>query len=290
MSDANTYSGNQGLGIGSLIGEAYSLTFRNILPLLAIFILPVVVMGVLGYFMFGNIALQAMTDPTAVEAMIQENMTQLLVMYVIFVIVMMVMFSFVYAAGISAFFDAKMGRGINLGRAFGLGFSRCIQLIVASIVLGLLVGIVFGIIGGVLMAAAAAIAPELAIVASIVIIVMSIYLYGLIAPFGAVVVVENRWVSAIGRTFGLTKGYRWPIIGLIIVFMLSLIVVYLLIALIGYVATLLGMVGVVIAMIVGLIGMVVIYGSGIAMISLLYARLREIKEGASLEAVADVFS
>jgi hypothetical protein len=56
----------------------------------------------------------------------------------------------------------------------------------------------------------------------LLIFVPGLYLFGRLAPFPAVLVAENRRnpFDAIGRTFALTKGHGWAILGIIIVIMI----------------------------------------------------------------------
>ena len=111
-----------------------------------------------------------------------------------------------------------------------------------------------------------------------------------VGAVGATVVVERLWFAAFSRTAQLTKGYRWWIVLLLILFALAMIVVYLAMFLVAWlVGQVGGTVAAVLLGIVGFVGMVIILGTGIALVALLYARLREIKEGTTLESLADVF-
>ena len=117
-----------------------------------------------------------------------------------------------------------------------------------------------------------------------------LYIIGLTAPLATVTVVENRWLSAIMRTIGLTKGFRWPIIGTILLFGLSSILISIPMTLIAGLASSIGTVGVVIGLVVYLLGSVIIYGATFAVVTLIYLRLREIKEGTSADNLAEIFS
>jgi len=56
----------------------------------------------------------------------------------------------------------------------------------------------------------------------VLLFVPGLYLFGRLAPFPAVLVAENRRnpFDAIGRTFALTKGHGWAILGIIVVVMI----------------------------------------------------------------------
>lgn len=289
MTDTMNPRPGDSLGIGGIIGDSFSLTFKNFFGMLALIILPLVVMAGSGYLLLGDFFIASMVDPLAAQTAMADP--GFLVKYILWIVLMVLAFSFFYAGAIKLIFDAKSGGRGSIGAAISAGLSGMTRLFVMSLVLGIVVSVVFGILGGVVGALIAAVqAPALGIIFGILVAVGVLWLYGLIAPFGAIVVVEKMWFGAIGRSFALTKGYRWPIVGCIVVFFLALIVVYLGIVLVGYVATLLGTIGIVLMVILGLVGSIVIYGSGVAVFTLIYLRLREIKEGTSIRSLADVFS
>jgi hypothetical protein len=61
----------------------------------------------------------------------------------------------------------------------------------------------------------------------LLLIVPGLYLFGRLAPLGAVIVAENRRnpIDAIARTFQLTKGKGWAILGLLIVIGIAAVIV-----------------------------------------------------------------
>lgn len=287
MSDTSTSGGGQSLGIGAIISESFSLSLGNFVPLLAIFVLPVIILVVVGALMFGSVFMTAMTDPVALENYIAANMTQFFVLYGLFIVIAIFVFSFVFAACIKVFSDVKTGEGVSIASAFRTGMSRAVQLFIMSLVLGILLGIVVGIIAAILGFVAGAIGIPL--LAALILIPIALYIYAVFSPFAPIVVVENQWFGAIGRSVGLTAGYRWPIVGLLLLLFLVMLVVGLVAGLAIGVLSLLGTVGAVIGMIINLLMTVVIYGVGIACVTLTYSRLREIKEGTTLGAIGDVF-
>lgn len=289
MSDTTGPGAGQSLGIGSIISESFSLAFSNFFKLLAIIIIPYIVMAIAGYLLMGDLFNpQVMMDPNAQAALFADP--TFLVMYILFIVITVFISSFMIAAATKIIYDAKTGGSGSLGAAFSVGFSRAVQLFVSMLVLYIGMVIVFAILGGILGAIIGVTQiPALGIVGGILLFVAILWVMGAILPFTAVVVLENRWISAIGRSFSLTKGYRWANVLLVVLFFLVLIVFYIVVALVGYVALLIGIVGVIITAIVGIAAMVVIMGAMTGMYTLDYARLREIKEGAGLGAIGDVF-
>lgn len=272
------------LGVGAVLGEAYKIVFRNFLSLLAVMAAPFLAIIIVGAVIFGAAFLQTSSDPEAFQSMMEGNPETFWMLYGVFMIFAMFLGSFMYAALIQAIFDAKSGSGVRIGKALRTGVSRCVQLFVNSIVLWLLIAIGIGVVVGLLAVVG------LPTVAAVIVGVLMIYLIGLTAPFATVTVVENLWLSSIARTIRLTKGYRWPIIGLFILYLLTAILVSVPITLLSVGANMAGTIGMVVGVIVQLLGSVVIYGSGFAVMTLIYVRLREIKEGTSAESLVEIFS
>ncbi|MEM7060656.1 MAG: hypothetical protein AAF557_24000 [Pseudomonadota bacterium] len=289
MSDTTASGATQSLGIGSIISESFSLSFANFFKLLAVIIIPYILMGVAGFLLLGSmLSPDMLSDQVALEQVMADP--TFLVMYFLFLVIMVFISSFMIAAATKVIFDAKTGGSGSLGAAFSVGFSRAVQLFVTMLVLYIGIVIVFAIFGAIFgVLAGATGVGAIGIVAMIAIVVAALWVMGAIMPFTAVVVLENRWVSAIGRSFSLTKGYRWWNVLLVVLFSLVLIVFYIVVALVGGVATMLGTVGFVLAAIVAVVAMVIIVGAMTGMYTLDYARLREIKEGTSLGAIGDVF-
>ncbi|MEM9139050.1 MAG: hypothetical protein AAGB15_04410 [Pseudomonadota bacterium] len=282
MSETASSGPGQSLGIGSIVSDSFALTFQHFFAMLLIMIVPLALLGGLGYLLFGEMVSTAMIDPTAVERQVAADPQGILINYGVMIVVMVLALSFVYAAIISLVFDAKGGRRVSIGSAISVGLSRSVPLFVMSMVVGVLVAVVIGVVVGL-------IASAVPLLGGVVALFLGFWVYGLILPFPAAVVVERLWFGALGRSIHLTAGYRWPIVLLFIVFALALLVVQLLVALLSVVGGMLGIVGAVITAVVFVSGIVIIYGAGAGMIALVYARLREIKEGTSMDVMADVF-
>ena len=102
---------------------------------------------------------------------------------------------------------------------------------------------------------------------------------------------HRQWSSkgagfgGLGRSVRLTKGYRWPIIGILVLIGICLI----LISLAG--GTVIALIGgsVIISASIFAVMTAMLTGLGGIVIALIYARLREIKEGVSVDEIASVF-
>lgn len=278
------------LGIGAMISDAFTLSFANIAKVFAVMVVPVLLMVAATFALLGSLFFdpEAMTNPDVLQQRMESP--GFWAAYAVAILVSVLLYSFIIAAVIQIVFDAKAGGNSGLGKAFSVGFARALQVfaIMAGFYIGLAIafGILFGIVGVVAVGAGMTVlGPVLGLAG----FVLFIWVMGAILPLLAIVVIENRWISSIGRSMSLTAGYRWPNVLLMILFMLATLVVYLIMALASVVAGMLGVVGMVIGFVIGLIGMVIVIGSGMALVTLDYVRLREIKEGTSLGTLADVF-
>ena len=209
MSDTSAPGSGQSLGIGQIISESFSLAFSNFFKLLAVIIVPYVIMGIAAYLLIGQMFDPAvLTDPFAMNQLMADP--GFLAMYILFLVISLFITSFMLAAGIKLFFDAKTSGAGNLGAAFSVGFSRAVQLFVAMLVLYLILVVGALVLGAIMGAVVAMIqVPAVGIVLGIGLAVVMLWFMGVILPFSAIPVLENRWVSAIGRTrFWKIAGFR----------------------------------------------------------------------------------
>ena len=122
---------------------------------------------------------------------------------------------------------------------------------------------------------------------------MAVHLFPSLAVPRRAAVIERIGFGAWSRSIALTKEYRWPIVGLFIIFVILTLVIGGVLATVGIVAAAgLGLGGVMGAIALGVVmslltGMVNAIG-GIT-VALTYARLREIKEGVDIDQIAAVF-
>jgi hypothetical protein len=127
--------------------------------------------------------------------------------------------------------------------------------------------------------------------ATLFLILPGLWVYAVFSVFVPAIVLEGAGFGALGRSAELTKGYRWPIVGLGIVLFAVIIVVSVFLGIVlglplalfapsagqdpSFVFTLL-------TLIVNALGSAVGNGFGALIVTLLYARLREIKEDVTL--------
>ena len=207
----------------------------------------------------------------------------LVVTIVLFLLVFAVYFLMI-AMIVRLSYDARIGHEIRIGSYFSSAISSIVPIFLTSIVMWLcMVGIMFVVaIGGALLGTIGT------VIFSIAGLIGATFLYVIWIAAVPSIVVEKQGVSSLARSMELTSGYRWQCLGSIVIMFLSILGLSLV----------LGIVQVAFAAILGEIGggIISLLSSGLALaltgifIALIYARLREIKEGTSVESLAEIFA
>lgn len=255
MTDVQTGSLKQPLGVGSIISETFSILFGNFLKVLLLSVLPTVAgLALLGATIGWDAAL-GNPDPAAFAA--GGWMIIFLPILVGFIIS-----SLTTALLVQLAYDAKLKRSIDIGSYWGPAIRSLFPVIVLSLISGILVGL-----------------------ASILLIVPGLWLYAVLSVIVPAIVIERAGFGAMGRSAALTKEYRWPILGALIVIIIIALIIGGIIGFLGAFSTGGYLFG-------GLFEIVingVSYGFGGILVALIYARLREIKEGVGVDQIAAVF-
>ncbi len=202
------------------------------------------------------------TEPEDPTAMLNA-MTDPIALFLTFVLPLII-YGFSTALIVCAAYDAKLGRPARLGGYFAIALKRALPILLISILFGIIVGIGF-----------------------MLFIIPGLYLAAMFSVAVVVTILEPGWSGALGRSKQLTKEYRWPIVGVLLLLYIVLILLQ----------TALAFISVSLFSINAMLGTVVFAATnaiGTALLSigfvLIYARLREIKEGVSVDSLADVFS
>ncbi|WP_346906476.1 hypothetical protein [uncultured Roseibium sp.] len=245
------------LGIGSLIGETCSIYARYFLPITIV------------AFVFGAIGLAISIPIVGFDSAIGIKQPQVADLGILIVsysstVVKIAIGSFATALLLQLAYDAKLGRPIQFGRYFGPALSAIVPLVILSLVqsISFTIGLVFLIVPG-------------------------LWIYAVFSVMDPAVVIERAGFRGLHRSASLTKNYRWLLVGL---FALMLILIFSL----DFAATFLAKIIVPAAgMATGLILIAALNALGkgfaIVLITLIYARLREIKEGVSVHQITSVF-
>lgn len=257
MTDAVNSGAHTPFGVGSVVGDSFSILFSK---------LPVV--ALLGFIpaLFDVILTNSMNlDTTAsLEPGAEFDTAGFVGRFGVAFLFSLVMMSIITATLVQFSYDAKLGRSAQIGRYFSTAIRNLPAIIVLSIVASILYAIGF-----------------------MLLIIPGIWLYAVFSMLVPVIVIEGAGFGALGRSAELTKGYRWPIIGALFLiflclFLFGFVTAFILAAISG--GSLFGL-GVLLETIINAIS----YGLASIAIAMIFARLKEIKEGVSVSDLVDVF-
>jgi len=248
------------LGILRVLGESLSLFFRRFPLFFMIAVIPALLLALIGVWISPPEFQTATPEGLGVawEYDTAPGIVLMLVNMIVFVLVM----------GLTtlAAYDGLSGRPLRLP----VYLSRCLAALPAIVLLGLafylmmVVGLLFFVLPG-------------------------LYIAARYMVFVPAILIDRAGFSGLSRAAALTQGYRWPIVGGLVLMML----VYVALSM----ATL-PLIGLVAEGVLGVLGFSVLEAALSAIINafsavftaLLYARLREIKEGLGLRDLAEVFA
>lgn len=259
MTDASLGQPRVPLGVGAIIGESFSILFGHFVQVIIIGFVPTLIGFLISGLLTGfNVALgleaQDFSGPGSAVASVFS------------IVINMVVYSITTALLVQLAYDAKLSRPIRIVRYLGPAISVVVPLAIMTIAVTILVGIGF-----------------------MLLIVPGLWVYAVFAVIAPVIVIERVGFGAMGRSRLLTKEYRWPIVGaLILALILSMIISFVALFAVGIIASF-GSIGLVLGVI--LFAGLSTLGAGYMsiLLALVYARLREIKEGVNVDQIASVF-
>ncbi|MEJ8561935.1 hypothetical protein QTO30_12405 [Yoonia sp. GPGPB17] len=250
------------LGVGGIISNSFSILFRNLVAVMIVAFIPSLI-GLLFSVATNGVGLTlgvATSEPLAVGSP---------AMIVIGVIIQLALQGLTIALLVQLAYDAKLGQPITPIAYIAPAIKAIVPIIVLSLVIGILAGIGFALL-----------------------IIPGLYIYAVFCVTTPAIMIERAGFAGMGRSAALTKEYRWPVVGVLILLGictigLSIVMTFL----VGMIVPIIGLnaagygVGILLfALVNGLT-----YGlSGIGA-ALIYARLRDIKEGVSVDKLAAVF-
>ena len=247
------------LGVGQIVGESFSLLFSRIGVFFLLAFIPTLLSFAISTTFFGTGMYTGDGDPTAML-----NAMSSPVGIFVLVVLPMIIYGLSTALIVCAAYDAKLGRPARIGQYFTIALTRVVPVTLVSIIVGIIVGIGF-----------------------MLLVIPGLYLAALFSVAIVVVVLESQWFGSLGRSMQLTQGYRWPILGTLILLYLVVLILNLILGLFSVI--LFGaspVIGIIVYSAVGSIGSALL---AIGFV-LIYARLRELKEGVSVDSLVEVFS
>jgi hypothetical protein len=255
MTDIPIGSGEQKLGVGEILGDAFSIMFGNFFKVLLLSLVPMIVFIGFAAVIFIPMVLNG-TEPDG---------ALFIAAIVAIVLVFLIATYFTSALTVRLAYDAKTGQPLRLGSYFASTFAVLGPLLVCTLITGIAILIGFALF-----------------------IVPGLYLMAMWVCVTPAIVLEGAGLGSISRSADLTRGYRWACVGALLLMFLCLFGFGIAMNIIEAILT--AIAGDIVAGLVSLLlnGVTVAF-SGIFG-ALVYARLREIKEGTSVEQLAEVFS
>ena len=266
-------------GVGRIVSESFSLFFSRFGTFFILALVPQVVVGLiqllLGWDVFSQLraTMEMMQNPAAFDPEAAGALGGMFSFSAIGNQILALVASGVATALlVLAAYDAKTGHPPRIGTYVSIMMSRLVPVIAVAFIVGLAVGI-----------------------GAIFLIIPGLWLLGVLSCAVVVTVLESKGIGeSLSRSAELTQEYRWPIVGTLVIVILLVsiavaIVTGLLLSIVGGMLLSMGFVGALLGvLILALLGA---FTSGItaAAYTLIYARLREIKEGVGIDSLQDVF-
>ncbi|MEM6489637.1 MAG: hypothetical protein AAF677_15435 [Pseudomonadota bacterium] len=257
MTDANASPASiapPALGVGALVGDSFRVYGQCFVPATLATLVPQLFLTLVSVALLGA---SVTADPSTM------NPDTVLASSGLLSILTVVIGGISTAVVTRIVFDTKTGRTADLGAAVQSALPRLLPIIVLSFAVGVLVVLGFALF-----------------------IVPGLWLFGVYAVYAQAIVVEKADWKAMGRSSALTLGYRWPIVGLLLVMLLILVAAAVLLGVISLAFYALNdLLGVLAETVLGSVPMALFSVAPV----LLYARLCEIKEGRGNVDLAKVF-
>ena len=260
MSDTTSLRPKAALGVGSIVGESFSILMRHFVKVMILAVIPTLMGYVLTGVFLGWSIVTGIPGPdmagssfglrTAGSAIIQ-----------------MVTSALATALLVQLAYDAKLQRPLTLPRYFAPALRALLPVTVLSIVAAIIFVLGF-----------------------LALVVPGLWVYAVFSVMPAAVVIEKVGYGGLGRSAALTKEYRWPILGAL--FLIG-IVNYVIVIAAAFLSRVVFFSALDSGLLPGVALLTILTSIGVALgsitVALIYARLREIKEGASVADIVAVF-
>ena len=262
MTSTPTPAAKTPLGVGGIVSNSFSILFGNLIPVMIVAFIPSLI-GLIFSVMTNGVGLTLGVDTGAPVSFASP------VLIGLGVVVQLALQGLIIALLVQLAYDAKLGQPITPIAYLSPAIKAIVPILVLSLVIGILAGI-----------------------GLMLLVIPGLYIYAVFCVTTPAIMIERAGFGGMSRSAALTKEYRWPVIGVLILLGLCTIglgivatfVVSAIVPIIGLNTAGFGVGILIYALINGLT-----YGlSGIGA-ALIYARLRDIKEGVSVDKLAAVF-
>lgn len=262
MSDASLQGSKLPLGVGSILSETFSIFAANFVKVMILAFGGAFLGFIVNSLFLGFGVAVGTAEPDI------ANMNAFWVGTLFSTLIGMVIYGLVTALLVLLAYDAKRGKSNSIGTYFMVALPAVIPIAIMMVIVTILASL-----------------------GALALFIGMFWVYAVFYVMAPAAVIERAGFGALRRSAQLTKEYRWPIVGLFIVLIIVTLLVqvvagFLVAMLAGLATSLIGqtIVGALFALL-GAIGYAI---AGIA-IALVYARLREIKEGVEVSEIAKVF-
>jgi len=252
------------LGVGSIIGDSFSILFRKFLTVMVLSSGPLIIgLAISGLLVGWQVTLNGEIDPASFTG------GGFWAKWGVSMVVQMAIYGITTALLVQLAYDAKLDQSRSVGAYFGPALRSAFPIAVLMIATMFLVflGAIALLIGG-------------------------LWVYAVFSVTTPAIVIERAGFRGMGRSATLTKEYRWPIIGaLILVFLITIALSLAMQFIVGLIVAPFGTsgVGVAISIIVMALLQSVTLGLSSITAALIFARLKEIKDGVSVDQLVSVF-
>jgi hypothetical protein len=265
----------QPLGIGGLITDSFAIFFRHVVIICLIGLVPMLLGQVFPALILGAATgfADVQTNPFgAATFAVPLGMGFLLLVVYILTTAMVIQLAY----------DEQLGRRIRVGSYIRPTLRALPAILILSVAIALIL-----FISQVVLSLLGSATPYLLVVGIPLEIGFFLWILAVFSVCAPAVIFEKAGLRGLARSARLTREYRWPIVGTLVLTSLLVLVFYLVV---GGVIMVFSMVtgGLIGALFFGLLSTA---GTSILVITvtLIYTRLRDIKEGIGLDQVATVF-
>lgn len=266
------------LGVGEIIGDSFHILLSNFFLVILVGFIPALLGELVNGALNGFGSLSGQSETTFIGVKFEfESISEGIVTLVAFAISTALLVQLAY--------DARLYRPVKISRYLETAMRSILPIAVLSVAIS---AVLFA--GGLLIVLPAAQIGFSPIYTLPVIAVLALWICAVFSAMAPSIVIERIGFRGFTRSIALTKGFRWPIVGaLVLSIIITGIISVLATLLMGFIIAVGGTLGFILgtAVMVGISTLVT--GLFSILVTLIYARLREIKDGLGLKEIAAVF-
>lgn len=211
------HRGGHALGIGQILGDAFTTSLRSY-PGIFFLNLPILIASVAA---FGSSAMSsAPADQAAMQALMRDNPARFVLMEIVVLLIAIV----ASCAMTRLIYDRYVGAPVSGTASATDGAKRTLPVLGLMLIIGLVCAVV-AVVLALIFALLQAVVGTLAVLLGLAAATFCLYLAFPYVLANAVCVIEELGpIASLARSKFLTDGYRWPILGLFVIFTLVMLV------------------------------------------------------------------